>query len=340
MTQLQVEQLMQSQSAKDVSGNFKLVETHISWLLLGPEYVLKIKKPVQFSFLDFSTKEKRKFYCQEELRLNRRLSPGMYLGVIPIRAFGGKILTGDNDGEIIDYAVLMRRMDEQRQMDLLLRKNQVPVEQIERLAKQLADFHLRARKIKSPLELEQMQVDFGDILKCQQQIQSLLGQRAVNSLEDIVDAAQVFLEEQAFHLYVRKMQGWTIDGHGDLHSRNIFLLDKPVIFDCIEFGDHFREVDVLDELAFLCMDLDFHHRPDLAQHFLRTYLTQNSCMSTEIDRQLFVYYKLYRANVRLKVEVLQATADDQAGREHIKRIRRYFELMQSYHKQLQKLPIG
>lgn len=340
MTQLQVEQLLQSQNVKEISGDFKLVETHISWLLLGPEHVLKIKKPVQFSFLDFSTLEKRKFYCQEELRLNRRLSPGMYLGVIPIRAFGGKISTGDNDGEIIDYAVLMRRMDEQRQMDLLLQKDKVTAEQMEHLAKQLAEFHLGARKIKTPMELEQMQGDFSDILNCKQPIQSLLGQRAVKSLESVVDSALAFLEEQAFHLYVRKMQGWTIDGHGDLHSRNIFLLDEPVIFDCIEFGDHFREVDVLDELAFLCMDLDFYQRPDLEGSFLRTYLARNSCMPGEIDRQLFLYYKLYRANVRLKVEVLQAAAAEQVDRKQLKRIRRYFELMQSYQKQLQKLPIG
>ena len=122
MTQAQVEQLAQSQTVKEGSSAFKLVETHISWLLLGPEHVLKIKKPVQYSFLDFSTIKNRKYYCQEEVRLNRRLCPSMYLGVIPIRAFAGKILTGDNDGEIIDYAVLMRRMDERKQMDRLLQK--------------------------------------------------------------------------------------------------------------------------------------------------------------------------------------------------------------------------
>lgn len=340
MTQLQVDQLLHALNAKGVSGVFKLVETHISWLLLGPEHVLKIKKPVKFSFLDFSTLEKRKFYCQAELRLNRRLSPSMYLGVIPIRAFGGSILTGDSDGEIIDYAVLMRRMDEKRQMDLLLQKNQVSAEQMEQLAMQLATFHLEARKIKTPMDLEQMQTDFTDILHCKQQIQALLGQSAVGSLEHIVDAALAFLEEQAFHLYVRKMQGWTIDGHGDLHSRNIFLLDQPVIFDCIEFGDHFREVDVLDEMAFLCMDLDFYQRPDLEESFLGAYLARNSCMSGEIDRQLFLYYKLYRANVRLKVEVLQTASQEKPDRKQLKRIRRYFGLMQTYQKQLRKLPIS
>lgn len=337
MTQQQVEQLIHSQNAKEVSGDFELVETHISWLLLGPVHVLKIKKPVQFSFLDFSTLEKRKFYCQEELRLNRRLSPGMYLGVIPIRAFGGKILTGDTDGEIIDYAVLMRRMDERRQMDLLLKKNQVTSEQMEHLAKQLADFHLSARQIKTPVELEQMQTDFADILNSRSQLQSLLGAKAVKSIESMTESALTFLEEHAFHLYVRKMQGWTVDGHGDLHSRNIFLLEKPVIFDCIEFGDHFRAVDVLDELAFLCMDLNFHHRSDLEESFMRTYLRYNPCMSGEIDRQLFLYYKLYRANVRLKVESLDAMQHEKVPKAKLIRLKRYFLLMNDYQEQLANL---
>ncbi len=318
--------------------DFKLVETHISWLLLGPEYVLKIKKPVQYSFLDFSTIKNRKYYCQEEVRLNRRLSPSMYLGVIPIRAFADKILTGDNDGEIIDYAVLMRRMDESKQMDLLLRKDRVSPEQIGQVAEQLAQFHLEAQQVKTPVELEQMQTDFADVLNVKPQLSKLLGKKALHSLDKIVDSALSFLEEQAFQLYVRKMQGWTVDGHGDLHSRNIFLLDTPVIFDCIEFGDHFREIDVLDELAFLCMDLNFHNRYDLEAHFLRIYLRQNPCMTGEIDRQLFLYYKLYRANVRFKVELLQAAEQDQPKRKQLQRIRRYFELMQTYQEQLQKLP--
>ncbi|NRB51841.1 MAG: phosphotransferase [Saprospiraceae bacterium] len=340
MTQAQVEQLAQSQAVKEGSSTFKLIETHISWLLLGPEHVLKIKKPVQYSFLDFSTIKNRKYYCQEEVRLNRRLSPSMYLGVIPIRAFGGKILTGDNDGEIIDYAVLMRRMDERKQMDLLLQKDQVSLDQIGQIAEQLAQFHLQAKQIKTPVKLEQIQTDFADVLNVKPQLQKLLGAKALHSLDKIVDSALSFLEEQAFQLYVRKMQGWTVDGHGDLHARNIFLLDGPVIFDCIEFGDHFREVDVLDELAFLCMDLNFYDCYDLEEHFLQVYLRHNPCMTGEIDRQLFLYYKLYRANVRFKVELLQAAAQDQPKRQLVKRIRRYFELMKSYQEQLQKLPVS
>lgn len=337
MTQAQVEQLAQSQQAKGGSTAVQLIETHISWLLLGPEHVLKIKKPVKFSFLDFSSLAKRKFYCQEEVRLNRRLSRSMYLGVIPVRSYAGKILAGDNDGKIIDYAVLMRRMDERKQMDLLLRKGQVSTEHMDLLADQLAKFHLKAKQIKTPLELEQMQADFADILKLKPQIESLLGTKAVVSLESIVGSALAFLEEQAFQLYVRKMQGWTIDGHGDLHSKNIFLLASPVIFDCIEFGDHFREVDVLDELAFLCMDLNFHHRQDLEERFLAAYLRRNPCMSGEIDRQLFLYYKLYRANVRMKVAVLEVKPGEPVIQAKSDQVQRYFELMQTYQQQLVNL---
>ena len=338
MTQAQVEQLVQTQNLREMGTSLDLIETHISWLLLGAEHVLKIKKPVKFSFLDFSSLEKRKYYCQEEVRLNRRLSPSMYLGVIPIRTFAGRILAGENEGEIIDYAVLMRRMDESRQMDRLLRKDQVTLEHMEGLANQLSRFHIAAKQIKTPLELEQMQADFADILSIKPQLQALLGKRAVDSIEKIVKAAVAFLEEHAFQLYVRKMQGWTIDGHGDLHARNIFLLDSPVIFDCIEFGDHFREVDVLDELAFLCMDLNFYRREHLEEHFLQRYLRLNSCMSGEIDRQLFLYYKLYRANVRLKVEALQLTAHQQeVSKAKLNRLKRYLTLMRAYQQQLMNL---
>jgi len=306
-------------------------------LILGAEHVFKIKKPVRFSFLDFSSVEKRKFYCQEEVRLNRRLSSDMYLGVVPIRKTTKGVAIGEGRGLVVDYAVLMRRMDEGRQMDRLLIEGDVSGKQMEQIAEQLAYFHISATSVKSPLELSKMEEDFMDILKVQRFIQSQLGSKAALQLAEIVQVARQFLQEHAFQLYVRKLQGWTIDGHGDLHSRNIFLLDPPVIFDCIEFGEHFRQVDVLDELAFLCMDLNFHHREDLEQHFLNCYLRLNSCMPSEADRQLFLYYKLYRANVRLKVEALRAIQQAHTTARELGRIQRYFALMQSYHQQLTSL---
>ena len=337
MTQAQVEQLVKNQSAKEESAAYQWVETHISWLILGAEHVFKIKKPVRFSFLDFSTVEKRKFYCQEEVRLNRRLSPDMYLGVVPIRKTTKGVTIGEGRGLVVDYAVLMRRMDESKQMDRLLSRGEVSGKQVEQIAEQLAYFHRSAIPVKSPLELSKMEEDFVDILKVQRFIHSQLGSKAALLLTEIVQVAKQFLQEHAFQLYVRKLQGWTIDGHGDLHSRNIFLLDPPVIFDCIEFDEHFRQVDVLDELAFLCMDLNFHHREDLEQQFLNCYLQLNSCMPSEADRQLFLYYKLYRANVRLKVEALQAIQQAHTTAKELDRIQRYFALMQSYYQQLTSL---
>lgn len=334
MTQDQVQQLLDQRKMQDTQADLQLVETHISWLLLGSEYVFKIKKPVRYSFLDFSTLEERKFYCQEEVRLNRRLSPDMYLGVVPIRKTGTRFSIGEGKGQIVDYAVLMRRMDESRQMDILLRNNEVNHHQIQQLAEQLAAFHTSARRVKTPLDLPQMEEDFAGVLEVRSFIESQLGVQAGRQLEKMVNMASQFLQDHAFQLYVRRMQGWIIDGHGDLHSRNIFLLEEPVVFDCIEFGDHFREVDVLDELAFFCMDLNFHGRMDLEKQFLMAYLRLNPCMNIEVDQQLFVFYKLYRANVRLKVEALRAIQQSHITQAGLKRLQRYFELMQSYQAQL------
>ena len=337
MNQAQVQQLVSQRKNQEAHSDLQLMETHISWLLLSPEHVFKIKKPVRYSFLDFSTLEKRKFYCQEEVRLNRRLSPDMYLGVVPIRKTGDTFSVGEGSGQIVDYAVLMRRMDETRQMDILLRNNEVSDKHIQQLAEQLAAFHISARRVKTPIDVPQMEKDFAGILEVQDFIESQLGSLASQEIEKMVQMAAQFLQDHAFQLYVRKMQGWMIDGHGDLHARNIFLLDQPVIFDCIEFADHFREVDVLDELAFFCMDLNFYGRMDLEKQFLRSYLRLNPCMNAEVDQQLFLYYKFYRANVRLKVEALQAIQQAHITKEGLQRLERYFELMQSYREQLTSL---
>jgi aminoglycoside phosphotransferase family enzyme len=136
--------------------------------------------------------------------------------------------------------------------------------------------------------------------------------------------------------------GFTIDGHGDLHSRNIFLLDEPVIFDCIEFNDHFRQVDVLSEIAFFCMDLDFYEQKELEAHFLKNYLIKYPCIFTDEDRLIFQFYKLYRANVRTKVNALKAiqTKDKNERSYRLNLAEDYFLLMREYLSILQEKEVS
>jgi len=314
----------------------ELISTHVSWVLLTPKFAYKIKKPVSFSFLDFSSLEKRIAACREEIRLNQRLTTGMYLGVVPIWEKKGRYAIDQGEGTIIEYALKMKRMDHSRQMDILLNKQLVSPEHLRATARKLADFHRTAEQLSGVTHLNQLKEQFNDIAIIQEFLKTHLGTGACNLVKESIHLSDQFLQENISHLQERERKGLVIDGHGDLHSRNIFLLDEPVIFDCIEFNEAFRQMDVLNEIAFLCMDLDFFGRQDLNAHFLDTYLSAIPCIETPEDWTLFHYFKLYRANVRLKVLTLNAMqANDQEELDSlIPEIESYLQLYQHYLKAL------
>lgn len=305
MSPQQIDSLLNSGSwpGDGTPGSRQLIETHISWVILTGQFAYKIKKPVRFSFLDFSTPERRKVACEEELRLNRRLS-GIYLDVVPV-VFDGKQYGIGLEGAVVDYAVKMQRVDGSRQMDLLLRKNEVTAADIEALAIRLADFHRHARIVKVPFDAQQVIADFGDLASVAQ----ILSQKTDPAFSALIPAWAKLAERAIVQLSPRFGQrvaeGFVREGHGDLHSRNIFLLDEPVIFDCIEFSEHLRTNDVLSELAFLAMDLERFGRKDFIEILVRKYSGAYPCFTDVRDEAVFQYYLLYRACVRLKVAGLQ-----------------------------------
>ena len=290
----------------------RLIETHISWVILTDAYVYKIKKPLQLSFLDFSTLASRKENCEREVHLNQRLAPEMYLTVLPIRKTNTQIVIGEGEGKIIDYAVLMKRMDESRQMDILLEKGIVLHQQITQLADKIADFHLKAVVIEEGEEWEELHEEFADISSVQKFLSEQFGTRANRLVEEMISYSYRFLSSKTNHIIERNQKGYIIDGHGDLHCRNIFLLDHPVIFDCIEFSDDFRYLDMLSEVAFLYVDLLRFGRDDLADHFCQEYFAKVRCIENEEDMQVFDYYKLYRANVMTKVNAIRTKEEMEA----------------------------
>lgn len=286
----------------------ELLETHISWVILTPDFAFKIKKPVTFGFLDFGSLEKRLHFCQEELRLNSRLAPNVYLGVLPIVEKSGQPSIGDTDAQQpIDYALQMQRMDNARQMDRLLGRNAVTATQMEQLAALLAPFHRRVILHDAPAgHAGTYWADFAELYRLGADIERHLGPSATTALQRWRSSLPEFLEQHSERLAERARSGFWVDGHGDLHAKNIFLLESgPVVFDCIEFSTRFRQGDILNELAFLCMDLEAQGRPELALAFLHAYRQYWDVLPANEDMALFQFFKAYRANIRLKVALLE-----------------------------------
>ncbi len=341
MTSEELHSLLQNGRFPYPAPGRRLIETHISWVILGGSYVYKIKKPIDYSFLNFSTLEKRYYYCCRELELNRRLTEGMYLDVLPIRKAGAAFQVGGEAGSIVDYALLMRRMDNSRQMDKLLLRGLVTRYHMLQVARRLAAFHHAAQRISGAEEADTLYADFADLNSVGETMEETLGLAAAQEARSVVDFVEAFLNRRRRHLFRRHQNGWVIDGHGDLHSRNILLLEEPVIFDCIEFNDRLRTLDVLNEIAFFCMDLDYYGYPRLAEAFRTDYLNRVPAMETAADRDLFRYYRLYRANVRLKVNCLRLIQPDpDADLEMVRQaVRDYYALFMRYYRELSHAPV-
>ncbi|MDH3708234.1 MAG: hypothetical protein OER04_00010 [Cyclobacteriaceae bacterium] len=313
-------------------------QTHISWVLLCEEYAYKIKKPLKLSFLDFSTLEKRKYFCEQELVLNQRLTTDVYLEVLPISRENDIYYLGLEKGSIVDYAVAMRRLDNSREMERLLVDSSVTNQDIKNIAGQLVKFHQSTEVVKDKVTPQMLIDDFNDIQQVQPWIEAKLGTAAAKKLNESVSFVEQFIQENIHLINQRDQEGFTRDCHGDLHSGNIFLLREPVIFDCIEFDPHLRQIDILCELAFFCMDLEFSGRQDLSDYFITIYNSRFPVIRNQAEERLFLYYKLYRANVKVKINAIKTS---QARKPHIAASRQqlckqYFELFLSYSQTLRR----
>ncbi len=335
MTKEQINDLLLKGQFGEYQGLPDMIETHISWVFLCDQLVYKIKKPLHYSFLDFSSMERRKYFCYREIELNKRLTEGIYLDVQPVRTISGRYFIGGNMGEVIDYAVRMKRMDSQKQMDVLLMNNKVTGSHIRKLAERIAIFHKKTDVIFQK-DIMDVQKKFNDLRDESDFLGEHLNNNCGNIISSAVAASGAFVQKNKALLGARLKAGFFRDCHGDLHSRNIFLLPYPQPFDCIEFNDDYRQIDVLNEIAFLCMDLDAFGREDLSELFLNCYNNLFPSMKTEEDRKLFVYYKSYRSNIRAKVNSLRARSaiDDAQRIPALKEANKYLHLMDGYMKML------
>ncbi len=307
-------------------GGYSLRETHISWVLMGKDRVFKIKKPVRFSFLDFSTFERRRFFCEEEVRLNRRLSPDVYLGVVAITEDGGRPEIGGR-GEAIDHAVEMKRLDESRKVDALLAEGKVMENDVEGLARIVAGFHEKAELVPGRGSPEVAAAQAEDLANFRDVIEKASG--LGKWVDRLLSRSKAFVRRNAPLMRRRMSDGHVRDCHGDLHSGNVFLQDGLRIIDCIEFSPDFRCIDVASDVAFMAMDLDYAGKGELSERFVETYLDARPDPEMEL---LLPFYKCYRANVRAKIAAIDYQANPTA--EARERIDRYVLLAERYSKGL------
>lgn len=277
----------------------ELVETHISWIILTGSYAYKIKKPVNLGFVDFSTLEKRNHYCEEELRLNRRVAQDLYLGLTRITGSPeNPILNGT--GQAIEYAVRMKQFDRTQELDKVLERGELFRSHLDPLALKLVEFHREAEK--AP---EESLFGTPDMLAVPMrenfsQIRSLAAEpdeeEQINRLEAWTEAS---LKKYRDKFLNRKKEGFIRECHGDLHLANMVLINGEItIFDCLEFNENLRFIDVMSDLAFFLMDLDDRGHPELANRFLNRYLKEGGDYN---GLSLLLLYKVYRAMVRAKV---------------------------------------
>jgi len=297
-----VEWLSQPASYPERPATVEIAETHISWVFLTPDLVYKLKKPVRFEFLDFSTPDNRKVACDEELRLNRRMAPGVYLQVRPVRAGCASRFSFDGDGPAVDWLVQMKRLPAKQMLDERIRRQTLSAAEIERLAQMLAQFYSRAAPVAiSPDEYrsayEQRVVSTAKELSDPRHALDAVRVERVNT------AQQRFLWLSAAALHERAAGGHVIEGHGDLRPEHVCLIDPPAVFDCIEFNAAFRRIDVADELSFLAMECDRLERPDVGQAVLDRWTRVSN---DQPSPALLSFYKAYRASVRSKVAALRA----------------------------------
>ncbi len=294
--------------------NIELIETHISWVILTGAFAYKIKKPVDFGFLDFSTLEKRHKYCLNELQLNRRLAADIYLNVVAITGTDSN-LSINGEGEAIEYAVKMKQFPQSAQLDNMLANGELDVTHMDAIASMVASFH-------QSIAIADKSSDFGNshavyqpveenFIQIREHLNTYFGiyQQTLEELETWSKSAFTRLES---YFQQRKANGFIRECHGDMHLRNMLWLDSgshsgPAAFDCIEFNANLRWIDVISEVAFLVMDLQDRKQHVLASRFLNRYLELTGDYA---GLAALPYYLCYRALVRAKVSVIRLGQDN------------------------------
>ncbi|MBI1912367.1 MAG: AAA family ATPase [Deltaproteobacteria bacterium] len=293
-----IQALLDPLSYPERPAEVNLRQTHISYLFFTPDFVYKVKKSVNFGFLDFTSLYKRLFYCNEELRLNRRLAPGVYIGVAGITYENGQAKVG-GEGEPVEYAVKMKRLPEASILEKMLEEDKVTEKEVIRIAEKIAEFHKDAQTNEriSSFGLPQI-IRNNTEENFIQTIDAIDMTISKHTFDRIKEYTHEFISKNERLFLKRAKDGFIKDCHGDIHCEHISIADGINLIDCIEFNERFRFSDTVADIAFFSMDLDYHNRADLSRLFDSRYFSLSK--DTE-GVALLDFYKCYRAYVRGKV---------------------------------------
>lgn len=309
---------------------FRVIETHISWVLLTGPYAYKIKKPVNFGFLDFTELSAREHFCTEELRLNQRLTEGLYLEVLPICG-SEQAPTLGGEGAAIEYALKMRQFPQDQLLSAIQERGELDERHIDALAEQMAHFHLNAPQVAQDHPLGTPEAVMAPVQQNFEQIRPLLSDKAdLVQLEALEAWAQSSYQRLRPLLADRKAQGFIRECHGDIHLGNVAQIDgQVVLFDCIEFNEPFRLIDIASDAAFLAMDLEDRGLKCMARRFISAWLEQTGDYQA---LQLLNFYKAYRAMVRGKVALFRLSQEQSSVQRAVilRQYRAYATLAESY----------
>lgn len=288
----------------------RVLQTHLSVVCLAGDLVYKLKKPVTLPFVDFAPLRARRQACRDEVRLNRRLCPDVYLGTAALRQLpdGGLRFAplGDDDGDgDLDVAVVMRRLPQARMLDELLRTGATTADEVRGLARHIAGFHARCERpdAHGALAAADLLARFADENFAQALPLAAAAGLPPALLAALAAASRRGLPRLLPRLHARARAGRVVDGHGDLHARNVCMTAPPAVYDCIEFEPRFRVADVAAEVAFLAMDLRYRGAPELARVFVEAYAAAGG--DHELPT-LLPWLCSYRAMVRAKVAAVAA----------------------------------
>lgn len=326
-----VEALMKTEAYDVDPGKIDLIQTHISFVFLTKNFVYKVKKAVDLGFLDFTTLEKRRFFCEKELELNRRLCGDMYLEVVPINK--SDIIKIKGDGKPIEYAVKMKRMPQESMMNKLLEQNKVDKKTINKIAKIIAEFHSRTETNGAISKFGSVEIIKTNWNENFEQTREFVNKTIpMKEFKLILERIENYMKRNLRFFEKRIAEGRVRDCHGDIHSGNIFVTDRIYIFDAIEFNERFRYSDVAADVAFLAMDLEFEGRSDLSDFFVERYVKYSG--DQELAK-LLPFYKCYRAYVRGKVasfKLKDSSIDGAEQKTAMKEAKAYFKLAHGYAK--------
>jgi uncharacterized protein len=329
--QSMIEDLLIPDSLPDQTQNVKLIQTHISLVFVADEFVYKIKKPVDFGFLDFSTLEKRRHFCQQEVILNQRLTEGIYLGVLPILYDGKNYRIGQGGGDTVEYAVRMKRIPDERLMKSVYDRGELTTDHLRDIARVIARFHgdaEQSREIDHYGELDAFRFTTDENFDQTRKYVGISIDR--KDFEALFQWTDRFFKEHN-DLFKRRIVDRKIrDCHGDLHMEHICLTDPISVFDCIEFNDRLRYTDTLADIGFLLMDLEYRGGKCFSNQLWRFYAEMTGETGME---SLLAFYKVYRAYVRGKVISFQlddkGISDDEKAKA-MQSAKAYFKLARSY----------